>query len=600
MQYRTVRFEFVRLMNRLFWVFTPLAVWGGLCACDTHFSSNNKDSGVEAECGDGLLGPGEACDDGNLLDGDGCDPQCVVEAGWFCEGEPSDCVNRCGNGTVDPGEFCDGNELNGHTCETVPGAFTGGVLACSAACRFDTTGCILPGCGDGVVDMGEECDDANDSNEDACLNNCTLNQCGDGYLRSETEECDDGNTANDDGCTNTCDAARCGDGYVWSGHEECDDGNTAADDACTDTCQAAICGDGIVWSGHEECDDGNNVSEDSCTNDCTEAKCGDGIVWSGREECDDGDNSNRDGCTNDCKTATCGDGHVWSGYEACDDGNNVDEDECTNDCEAAQCGDGIVWSDQEECDDGNSIAGDGCGPTCQTEDLPVLHWVPNVIGGWSNQMITYADDPHAPVEPVVAAAGVWDRDEAYVFTASTFHVYQSATAQFVDHGNLNALFTGVPGSSLDHAHGASGGAGFSYLLLVCGTLNYQYRVEDADGAVSEVSGNPVQVDWSGLSEPKPELTEVKAVWHDPHNNYGWISGDPSLICGDSQTSISAYMGVITDGNMAYFYDYEYCLDFFESMWLEDFTPFNFSFAPAADPVVAAFYNQDKLYVISQP
>ena len=40
-----------------------------------------------------------------------------------------------------------------------------------------------------------------------------------------------GNAVNDDTCSNICQLARCGDGIVQSG-EECDDGNTADDDAC--------------------------------------------------------------------------------------------------------------------------------------------------------------------------------------------------------------------------------------------------------------------------------------------------------------------------------------------------------------------------------
>jgi len=34
---------------------------------------------------------GEQCDDGNLPSGDGCSPDCVVEAGFTCSGEPSVC-----------------------------------------------------------------------------------------------------------------------------------------------------------------------------------------------------------------------------------------------------------------------------------------------------------------------------------------------------------------------------------------------------------------------------------------------------------------------------------------------------------------------------
>ena len=62
----------------------------------------------------------------------------------------------------------------------------------------------INGCGDGIVDVGEECDDANSDNEDACLNDCTSARCGDGYLHSDIEECDDGNDTDGDGCSSSC------------------------------------------------------------------------------------------------------------------------------------------------------------------------------------------------------------------------------------------------------------------------------------------------------------------------------------------------------------------------------------------------------------
>ena len=90
-------------------------------------------------CGDGTLDEGEACDDGNEADGDGCDALCSVEEGYVCENpdgneSPSVCTeDLCGNGNVDVGEECDGT----------PG--------CGDDCQFTT-------CGDGTVDPEEPCD----------------------------------------------------------------------------------------------------------------------------------------------------------------------------------------------------------------------------------------------------------------------------------------------------------------------------------------------------------------------------------------------------------------------------------------------------------
>jgi cysteine-rich repeat protein len=221
-------------------------------------------------CGNGVIEQGEECDDGNRLDGDGCGPLCGVETGWACSEEPSVCESLCSNGVIDSGEQCDGEDLGGNDCETIPGGYTGGTLHCSASCLFDTTGCILPSCGDGNIDANEECDDGNTSNQDECLNNCQQAVCGDGYVNVGVEECDDGNTSNQDACKTDCTDATCGDGYVNVGVEECDDGNTSNGDGCVDGCVFATCGDGHLWAGSEECDDGNTLDGDGCSAVCTE------------------------------------------------------------------------------------------------------------------------------------------------------------------------------------------------------------------------------------------------------------------------------------------------------------------------------------------
>jgi len=50
--------------------------------------------------------------------------------------------------------------------------------------------------------------------------------------------------------------------------EECDDGNNIDTDACTNICKDAFCGDAITWSGVEQCDDGNKVIGDGCSIMC--------------------------------------------------------------------------------------------------------------------------------------------------------------------------------------------------------------------------------------------------------------------------------------------------------------------------------------------
>ncbi|MCB9700799.1 MAG: DUF4215 domain-containing protein [Myxococcales bacterium] len=159
-----------------------------------------------------------------------------------------------------------------------------------------------PTCGDGQVDIDEECDDGEDNGDDRkCTSECTNNVCGDGYLLSGVEECDDGNNSNTDECVDGCKLAACGDGHLLAGVEGCDDGDTDDDDACPTTCVPAFCGDGFVRLGKEECDDGNQSNADACTNACKLAACGDGHVQPD-EACDDGNSDDLDACSNDCAT----------------------------------------------------------------------------------------------------------------------------------------------------------------------------------------------------------------------------------------------------------------------------------------------------------
>jgi cysteine-rich repeat protein len=89
------------------------------------------------------------------------------------------------------------------------------------------------GCGNGVVDVREECDDGNTNNGDGCSAQCKF-ECGNGVL-DVGEQCDDGNRVCGDGCSATCHIEACGNGVLDCG-EQCDDGNTVDGDGCSSTC----------------------------------------------------------------------------------------------------------------------------------------------------------------------------------------------------------------------------------------------------------------------------------------------------------------------------------------------------------------------------
>lgn len=223
------------------------------------------------------------------------------------------------------------------------------------------------GCHDGDLDPGEECDDGNYANNDACVHPCVVASCGDGYTWAGMEPCDDGDADNNDACLVGCVAASCGDGFVRTGVEDCDDANGVNTDACLVGCVAASCGDGFLHAGVESCDDGNLIDTDDCPGSCQPPVCGDGYVLAGVEPCDDGNAANDDDCLVGCILPVCGDGFVQNGVEACDDDNDDDTDACVGaTCQLASCGDGFIFAGFEECDDGNATPGDGC-TACQLD-----------------------------------------------------------------------------------------------------------------------------------------------------------------------------------------------------------------------------------------
>ena len=169
-------------------------------------------------------------------------------------------------------------------------------------------------CGNGRVEPGEDCDDGNDADCDACSNGCTpVTGCGDG-VACAGEQCDDGNADDCDGCSASCtteSGLRCGDGVVNESCGEICDPPTPG--TCGSDCgRVPQCGDGFADPG-EQCDDGNDVDCDGCTSACVvETGCGDGAVC-GTEACDDGNADSCDGCTASCEVEVgqvCGDGVV--------------------------------------------------------------------------------------------------------------------------------------------------------------------------------------------------------------------------------------------------------------------------------------------------
>lgn len=289
--------------------------------------------------------------------------------------EPSQCVPDCGDGVITVGEQCDNGTYNSDT------TYNG----CTTTCELG------PRCGDGTVQPGEDCDNGVNTDtygivgNDSCAPNCKFPEyCGDGVLQAQFgEQCDDelGNTGAYGACGSDC--ARgpfCGDGLITAGQEICDIAGTPVNAsgnaiyACIDCTHGPRCGDNIVqteWG--EECD-GAAVDGQKCTSECRfEGNCGDEIVDTvAGEKCDygiSGNDGSYGGCTPGCLFAPrCGDGVVQTEQgEVCDSGdglNNGDYGGCGPDCQLGPyCGDGIKQDYFEDCDEGfQEEPGDGIYP----------------------------------------------------------------------------------------------------------------------------------------------------------------------------------------------------------------------------------------------
>lgn len=122
-------------------------------------------------------------------------------------------------------------------------------------------------CGNGILEDGEQCDDRNLVNTDACTNACKHAVCGDTIVRTGVEQCDDGNAVNNDGCTNDCRTVcvpgtmQCG---TWGGWSTCSSGARTR----TRTCSESACGTSRVETESQPCCDGTNRPDGcSCSND---------------------------------------------------------------------------------------------------------------------------------------------------------------------------------------------------------------------------------------------------------------------------------------------------------------------------------------------
>ncbi len=396
----------------------------GSLSCSAECRIDTSTCQVSANCGNGVIEPGEQCDGPNLA-GSSCSsvwPSLYDSGELLCSSaclfDSSFChpLLRCGNGVREPdqGEACDGIDYGISTCIGL--GFTGGSLACTPACSLDTAGCTASlTCGNGTVDLGEECEPGSLGGQTCsglgyyggqlgCNPQCNFDTsacttCGDG-IHNGTEECDGqdlgGSTCSGLGyyggllsCTAQCTLERsnceaaglCGDG-IRNGSEDCDSGDLDGEscqslaigfyggtlgclpDCLFNTWECHMCGNGVQDTG-EQCD-GNDLGASTCQ---TLGYTG------GTLSCTGYCTFNPSACVG---TNSCGDGIRYPNYEECD-GSDFGGYECTDfECTASGsmlcsasctldlsdctvCGDALIEAPDEDCEDT-----DLNGATCES------------------------------------------------------------------------------------------------------------------------------------------------------------------------------------------------------------------------------------------
>ncbi len=194
------------------------------------------------------------------------------------------CVSCVGQPNLPPPLDGSSDGSSGDLVAQVGSTTTEGALGSGSASTEDSSGAPTPAeCGNGIVELDEECDDSEEST--TCDTDCTIATCGDGTVNSSAgEECDDREGTKN--CNPNCTFTTCGDGVIDI-YEDCDDGRETLD--CDSDCTWRICGDSHHNQSSEECDNGG-VNTTTCDFDCTLSECGDNLINpQAGEECEGSD-----------------------------------------------------------------------------------------------------------------------------------------------------------------------------------------------------------------------------------------------------------------------------------------------------------------------
>jgi len=78
--------------------------------------------------------------------------------GTYCGDNMRDGSEQCDCGTTPDCSDEGGGDLGGYNCNNIPEHYIGGTLKCTNQCKFDTSSCTAPVCGNNIREGSEQCD----------------------------------------------------------------------------------------------------------------------------------------------------------------------------------------------------------------------------------------------------------------------------------------------------------------------------------------------------------------------------------------------------------------------------------------------------------
>ncbi len=255
-------------------------------------------------------------------------------------------TDLCGNGVTDLGEDCDGTDVGDVDCSSL--GMEGGAVTCTSTCTFDVSNCT--GCGNGQIEVGEICDDTN-------LDGQTCSDVGafTGGTLACNATCDDYVTT---GCTSGCPVPAT-DVTSSIGSTTTVDTSTANDDF-TGSCSEEDAPDTLLSfiapSTADYAISTMNPGTDYDTLLVAFTDCTDPINT--EIACNDDSNDAYQSFIE--VSATAGD-VVYIVVDGYGDSGTAEVS-----IDVLICGDGTV-AGAEQCDDGNTTDGDGCAADCTWE-----------------------------------------------------------------------------------------------------------------------------------------------------------------------------------------------------------------------------------------